>query len=103
VTDDERETVLRREFHAVLARLSAGREPLDLAADVPIVEGFAGDLAQARIADARAAGASWAEISERLGVTRQAAHKRFSGWRTRRRGAGPVLELRLTLDRKGKR
>jgi hypothetical protein len=29
-------------------------------------------LAQARIADARAAGASWAAISERLGVTRQA-------------------------------
>ena len=35
-------------------------------------------------------------------MTRQAAHKRFSGWRTRKRGAGPVLELRFTLDRKGK-
>ena len=66
------------------------------------MEEFADDLAQARIADARAAGASWAEISERLGVTRQAAHKRFSGWRTRKRGVGPVLELRFTLDREGK-
>ena len=103
VSPEERETLLRRRLHAALQELSADRDPLDLVGDVPIVEEFADDLAQARIADARAAGASWAEISERLGVTRQAAHKRFSGWRTRKRGAGPVLELRFTLDRKGKR
>ncbi len=103
MSPDERETLLRRELHAALQAVSAAREPLDLVADVPIVEEFVDDLAQARIADARAAGASWAEISERLGVTRQAAHKRFSGWRTRKRGTGPVLELRFTLDRKGKR
>ena len=101
MSPEERETLLRRRLHATLQELSADREPLDLVGDVPIVEEFADDLAQARIADARAAGASWADISERLGVTRQAAHKRFSGWRTRKRGVGPVLELRFTLDRKG--
>ena len=85
-----------------MQELSGDRDPLDLVGDVPIVEELADDLAQARIADARPAGASWAEISERLGVTRQAAHKRFSGGRTRKRPAGPVLELRFTLDRKGK-
>jgi hypothetical protein len=102
MSPDEREALLRRELHAALQAASAGREPLDLVADVPIVEEFVDDLAQARIADARASGASWAEISERLGVTRQAAHKRFGGRRRRKRGEGPVLELRFRLDRKGR-
>ncbi len=100
MTDEGRETILRRELHAVLAGLSASREPLELVADIPVVEDFVDDLAQARIADARAAGASWADISARLGVTRQAVHKRFGGRRKRKRGLGPVLELRFTLDRK---
>jgi hypothetical protein len=98
---DDRERRLRRELHAVLGRLSAGRGPIDLVEDVPVVEDFVDDFAQARIADARAAGASWAEISERLGVTRQAAHKRFSGRRTRGRGIGGVIELRFTRDKNG--
>jgi hypothetical protein len=100
MTDEEREIIMRRELHAVLTSLSAGREPLDLVADIPVVEDFVDDLAQARIADARAAGGSWADISARLGVTRQAVHKRFGGQRKRKRGLGPVLELRFTLDRK---
>ena len=100
MTEDERETILRRELHGVLTSLSAGREPIDLVGDIPVVEDFVDDLAQARIADARAAGFSWADISERLGVTRQAVHKRFGGQRKRKRGLGPVLELRFTLDRK---
>jgi hypothetical protein len=97
----DRERRLRQELHAVLARLSEARDPLDLVEDVPVVEDFVDDFAQARIADARAAGASWAEISERLGVTRQAAHKRFSGWRQRGRGIGGVIELRFTRDKNG--
>lgn len=102
MTDQERETVLRRELHAVLVRLSAGRDLLDLVADIPVFEDFVDDLVQARIADARSAGASWADISARLGVTRQAVHKRFGGGRRRKRGLGPVLELRFTLDRKAR-
>ena len=73
----DRERRLRQELHALLSRLGEGCEPLDLVEDVPVVEDWVSDYAQARIADARASGASWAEISERLGVTRQAAHKRF--------------------------
>ena len=92
----DRERRLRQELHALLTRVSEGREPLDLVEDVPILEDFVDDFAQARIADARASGASWAEISERLGVTRQAAHKRFSG---RRRGR--MIELRFIRDKNG--
>jgi hypothetical protein len=60
LTPEERETLLRRRLHAALQELSADRDPLDLVGDVPIVEEFADDLAQVRIADARAAG--WAEL-----------------------------------------
>jgi hypothetical protein len=102
MTDDERETLIRRRLHAVVQELSLDRDPLDLVADVPIVEDFADDLAQARIADARAAGASWADISARLGVTRQAVHKRFGGERKGTRGLKPVFELRFHIDRKKK-
>ena len=100
MSPEEREALLRRELHAALRAVRAGRQPLDLVADIPVVEEFVDDLAQARIADARAAGSSWADISARLGVTRQAVHKRFGGQRKRKRGLGPVLELRFTLDRK---
>jgi hypothetical protein len=102
-SSSERERRLRQELHSTLKELSEGLDPLELVGDVPVVEDFAEDLAQARIADARAAGASWAEISGRLGVSRQAAHKRFSGWRKRSRGIGPVIELRFVHERRRKR
>jgi len=97
----DREEELRSDLHALMGRLSEGRRPLDLVGDVPLVEDFVDDFAHARIADARAAGASWADISERLGVTRQAAHKRFTGWRKRGRGLAGVIELRFTRDKNG--
>ena len=74
----DREQELRRELRAALGRLSEGRNPVDLVGDVPLLEAFVEDFADARIADARAAGYSWSDISERLGVTRQAAHKRHA-------------------------
>ena len=98
MTEQEREQVIRQELHALLQRLSADRAPIDLVDDVTILEDFVDDFGQARIADARAMGASWAEIAQRLGVSRQAAHKRFSGWRRRSRGIGPIIELRFTRD-----
>jgi len=102
VTSDERRTVLRGALDGALRGVSADRDPLDLLGDIPIVEDFADDLVEARIADARAAGASWTDISERLGVTRQAVHKRFGSGRKRKRGTAPVPELRFTLDRQKK-
>jgi len=77
--------------------LSGDTSPLQLVEDIPILEAFVDGFADARIADARAAGASWADIAQRLGVSRQAAHKRFAGKRERR--TGPVIELRLERKR----
>jgi hypothetical protein len=95
---DERERALRSELHATLLGLSADLDALELVGDVPLLEDFVDDFAQARIADARASGASWAEISDRLGVTRQAAHKRFAGQLGGRRA---VIELRFARKRSG--
>ena len=92
--DQQRESTIRNTLHATLRDLTADRSPLDAVEDIPILEGFVDDYAQARIADARAGGASWAAIAERLGVSRQAVHKRFTGARASER-RGPVFELRF--------
>ncbi len=96
-----REQRLREALHQTIADLSDGMDQLDLIGDIAIVDQFAADLAAARIADARAAGAAWEDIAGRLGVSRQAAHKRFARPRARgsRRG-NRILELRLRLDKK---
>ena len=95
---ERRELEIREALHRVLYELSAESAPLDLVSDIPILEAFVEDSADARIADARASGASWAEIARRLGVSKQAVHKRFTAKRTgRRRGA--VIELRFTRDK----
>ena len=92
----DRERHLRGALHAALRDLSVGTDPLELLDDIAIVEGFAGDVAAARVADARAAGAGWEEIARRLGVTRQAAHKRFAGTRTKpRQRLGRIIELHI--------
>ena len=90
----ERERTLRDALHAALRDLTADVAPLDAVEDIPVLEGFVDDYAQARIADARAGGASWAAIAERLGVSRQAVHKRFTGAKASER-RGPIFELRF--------
>lgn len=52
------------------------------------------DLVDHFVTGAREAGASWADIGEAMGVTRQAAQKRFVG-RTRGRGKGWSLFTRF--------
>jgi hypothetical protein len=37
------------------------------------------DLTRLAVADARAGGASWADVGQALGITRQSAHERFTG------------------------
>lgn len=93
-----RESKIREALRRVLHELSVEHDPLDLVEDIPIVEAFVDDYAAARIADARALGASWAEIARRLGVSKQAVHKRFVANRTGRR-RGMVVELRFTRDK----
>lgn len=90
---EEREARIRESLHRVLYDLSAEITPLDMVEDIPVLEAFVDDYAGARIADARSSGASWADIARRLGVSKQAAHKRFTR-PGRRRGA--VIELRFT-------
>lgn len=95
---ETRETRVREALHRALRELSVECPPLDLVEDIPILEAFVDDHADARIADARSSGASWAEIAQRLGVSKQAVHKRFTAKRRgQRRGA--VIELRFRRDK----
>ncbi len=86
---------LRQRMQAALDNQTGAGDPLDALSDLATLDEFVNDYAQARVDDARATGASWAEIAERLGVTRQAAHKRFGANKTGRR----ALELRLIWER----
>ena len=94
----ERVRQIREALSEELRRLGDGRTALELVEELPGLEAFFDDVADARIAAARASGATWADIAGRLGVSRQAVHKRFGAGRRRR---GLVLELRLSRS-KGK-
>lgn len=84
-----RDKDLRTALFDVLERLGADLEPLERVEDIPRLEAFAEEAGRALIDGARSAGASWADIAERLGVSRQAVHKRFTS-----RG-GSIVELRF--------
>jgi hypothetical protein len=45
------------------------------------LEVFVAELVKAEVGEARAAGKSWRQIGEALGVSQQAAHKRFAASR----------------------
>lgn len=87
---------IRDALHKTMSELTEGRDALDALEDLATLEGFVDDFAQARVDDARAAGASWSQIADRLGVTRQAAHKRFGVKQSGKRS----LELRLVFEKK---
>lgn len=90
---EKREAKISEALSAALEQIGAGIEPVDLVGDIPLLESFVGDFCDALISNARAAGASWADIADRLGVSRQAAHKRFG----KNRGEG--LRIRLRFER----
>ena len=92
----ERSERIRRALRDALNDPAGDRDPLDALADLEVLDSFVDDYAQARVDDARAAGASWAQIADRLGVTRQAAHKRFGTKKPRKAS----LELRLIWEKK---
>lgn len=71
----------------MVARVNARRD--EVLAELAEVTGRLGEL-QARqdalVARARAAGASWAQVADALGVSPQAAHKRYRDVKLDRRG-----------------
>lgn len=95
MTDHDKtvETILER----ALEQLAAGKTPLERVADIPTVEAFVAQFADATIAAAREQGASWSQIADQLGVSRQAAHKRFT--RGDRQRSKLRFELRFGRDR----
>lgn len=62
----------------------------------PPATGWPTEVLGGYVAAARSAGASWQQIADVLGVTRQAAHKRFAGYPERYR---PLLDGHAPADR----
>lgn len=67
-----------------LAPAVDGRDPATGLAAVAALRRLTDELEAAHVANARAAGWSWADIAAALGVTRQSAHKKHA----RRLGRG---------------
>ncbi len=82
-------------------QITASDDPLDRVDAGGIVAatlaGHADSLVDHLVAQARAAGRSWTEIGARLGVSKQAARKRFTDTTTPTSGLTPVLPPELSL------
>lgn len=91
----DREKELRLAIAEALESVDSIRTSLDLVGDISMLETITEDLAAARVSAARADGASWSDIAEKLGVSRQAAHKRYGAIGRLKRKSGIELEVRL--------
>ncbi len=87
-----------------LADVGADASALDRVGDIPLIEAAVDEIIAERVDAAREQGLSWEAIAGRLGISRQAAHKRFgqsAKIRSARRGNARI-ELRLERSRRGR-
>lgn len=94
-----------QEIHEAIAdalhAIDDDNSPLDLVGDIPHIEEAVDRIIDQRVEAARAQGLSWEAIAQRLGISRQAAHKRFVKGKSKkaRRKQGTTFELRVERDR----
>lgn len=92
----DRRTELRDAIASSLEGLDDERTPLDLVGEIPLVESVIDEIVAERVAAARAQGLSWEAIAGRLGISRQAAHKRFVKGKRKKPGERTTrLEFRI--------
>ncbi|MGH1491223.1 MAG: hypothetical protein ACRBK7_17810 [Acidimicrobiales bacterium] len=95
----DRETEIQAAIVAALAAIDGDRTPLELVGEIPAIEDATEALIADRIEAARAQGLSWEAIAQRLGISRQAAHKRFGKTdkpkKGQRKSRGVSIELNL--------
>ncbi|MGH3649875.1 MAG: Clp protease N-terminal domain-containing protein [Acidimicrobiia bacterium] len=84
---------------------SGGSDPLRRLTDAVIlaarIEEMADDLIGHFVEEARSSGASWADIGQSMGMTRQAAQKRFVGRRSRRGKRSSFFLTRFADEARG--
>jgi hypothetical protein len=76
---------LGRRLSLTMSKQRPDRAALESAIRTAVVEEWPTEILGFWIAALRAAGASWEDIGELLGVSRQAAHRRFGPWERRYR------------------
>lgn len=92
----DREAEIQQAIVEALGKTEHDKTPLDLVGDIPALEAALEAIIDGRVNAARGQGLSWEAIAQRLGISRQAAHKRF-GKGKRRKGRGNKSGLRLEL------
>lgn len=98
----KRDAEIQQAIVDALAATEADKTPLDLVEEIPVLEDAIEALIAGRIEAARAQGVSWEAIAMRLGISRQAAHKRFGKGKRKkgkRRQDGLRLEIRVNSDK----
>jgi DNA-directed RNA polymerase specialized sigma24 family protein len=77
--NDEYAAFVRRVLRAYSRRIARG--DIDAIADLSTIAAELDGVMREAVGGLRGAGYSWAEIADRLGVTRQAVHQRWGGSR----------------------
>lgn len=78
-----------------LSEIDGERTPLDLVGEIPLIESAIDEIIEERVEAARAQGLSWEAIAGRLGISRQAAHKRFVKSKRKKGKRDLRVELRI--------
>ena len=95
----DRQTEIRETLTAALGAIDDDRSPLDLVAEIPMIESATADIIAERVGAARAQGLSWEAIALRMGISRQAAHKRFGKSSKRKPKPRSGLRVQLRVER----
>ncbi len=95
----DRATEIREALDAALDDIDGDRSPLDLVGEIPILTAAIAQIVADRVAEARAQGLSWEAIAQRLGITRQAAQKRFGKTKRTDRNKSNI-DVRLQIRRR---
>lgn len=98
----DREAQVHQAIVDALASVDDDRTPLDLVEEIPLLEASMEAVIADRVEAARAQGLSWEAIALRLGISRQAAHKRFGKARRRKpKTARQRVRVELRVEREG--
>ena len=100
----DRRAEIKATIRAALDGVDGDRTPLDLVGETPLLEAAVDEIVTERVEAARDQGLSWEAIAQSLGISRQAAHKRFGRRGTHRasRKSAARLELRIEQSERDK-
>ncbi len=95
----ERRAEIHDALSSALNDIDGDRSPLELVGDIPHIEEALDAIVAERVDAARGQGLSWEAIAQKLGISRQAAHKRFVKGKRKRTKRGQAATINLKIER----